>query len=67
MPTGLIDPALPVDSELPTSPSAGPARPTSQDAGQPWCAIIPGDDPGDQQPPKLTPLPAAVDRSRPYL
>jgi hypothetical protein len=57
MPTGLIDSALPSGSELPTSPSAVPALPASEDAGKRSRAIIPGDDPGDQQPPKSTPLP----------
>ena len=58
MPKGLIDSALPRPSggELPTAPSAGPARPASEDTGQHSRAIIPGDDPGDQQPPKSTPL-----------
>ena len=30
------------------------------DAGQRSRAIIPGDDPGDQQPPKTTPLPSRL-------
>jgi hypothetical protein len=60
MPTGLIDSALPSGSELPTAPSAVPARPASEDAGQRSRAIIPGDDPGDQQPPKSTPLPSRL-------
>jgi hypothetical protein len=51
MPTGLIDAALPGGSKLPTAPSAVPARSASEDAGQRSRAIIPGDDPGDQQPP----------------
>jgi hypothetical protein len=50
MPTGLIDSALPRGSELP----AAPARPASEDTRQPSCEIIPGDDPGDQQPPRST-------------
>jgi hypothetical protein len=58
MPTGFIDPARPGGREIPTAPSAVPARPASEDADQPSCAIIPGDDPGDQQPPKSTPLPS---------
>jgi hypothetical protein len=53
MPTDLIDSALPGGSELPAAPSAAPAR---EDSGQHSRAIIPGDDPGDQQPPKSTPL-----------
>jgi hypothetical protein len=60
MPARLIDPALPRASELPDAPSAAPARPASEDAGQSR-AIIPGDDPGDQQPPKSTPLPSRVE------
>jgi hypothetical protein len=59
MPTRLIDPAPPRASELP-APSAAPARPASEDAGQGSHAIIPGDDPGDQQPPKSTPLPSTL-------
>jgi hypothetical protein len=51
MPARLIDPAPPCASELPAAPSADPARPASEDAGQCSRAIIPGDDPGDQQPP----------------
>jgi hypothetical protein len=57
MPARLIDPAPPRASELPAAPSAAPARPASEDAGQCSRAIIPGDDPGDQQPPKSTLLP----------
>jgi hypothetical protein len=60
MPTGLIDSALPSGREIPTAPSAVPARPASEDAGQRSHAIIPGDDPGDQQPPKSTPFPSKV-------
>jgi hypothetical protein len=56
MPAHLIDPAPPRASELP----AAPARPASEDAGQCSRAIIPGDDPGDQQPPKSTPLPSRL-------
>jgi hypothetical protein len=44
-----------------------PARPASEDAGQCSRAIIPGDDPGDQQPPKSTPVPVIhvdIDRSK---
>ena len=52
MPARLIDPAPPRASELP----AAPARPASEDAGQCSRAIIPGDDPGDQQPPKSIPF-----------
>jgi hypothetical protein len=57
MPARLIDTAPPRASELPAAPSAAPARPASEDAGQRSRAIIPGDDPGDQQPPKSTLLP----------
>ena len=53
MPAHLIDSAPPRASELP----AAPPRPASEDAGQPSRAIIPGDDPGDQQPPESTPVP----------
>jgi len=60
MPTGLIDSVLPRGSELPTAPSAVPARPASEEAGQRSRAIIPGDDPGDQQPPISTPLPSRL-------
>jgi hypothetical protein len=60
MPTGLIDSALPSGSELPTAPSGVLDRPESEDAGQRSRAIIPGDDPGDQQPPKSTPLPSGL-------
>ena len=54
MPAHLIDSPPPRASELPTAPPAAPARPASE--GQCSRAIIPGDDPGDQQPPKSTPL-----------
>ena len=54
MPAPLIDSAPPRAAELPAAPSAAQARPTSEDAGQRSRAIIPGDDPGDQQPPKST-------------
>ena len=60
MPMRLIDTAPPRASEPPAAPSAAPARPTSEDAGQHSRAIIPGDDPGDQQPPKSTPLPSRL-------
>ena len=60
MTTGLVDSALPVGSELPAAPSAVPVRPASEDVGQYSRAIIPGDDPGDQQPPKSTPLPSKL-------
>jgi len=60
MPARLIDPAPPRASELPAAPSAAPARPASEDAGQCSRAIIPGDDPGDQQPPKSTLLPSRL-------
>jgi hypothetical protein len=56
MPAHLFDSAPPRASELPAAPSAAPARPASEDAGQGSHAIIPGDDPGDQQPPKSRPL-----------
>ena len=52
----LPDSSPPRASELPAAPSAAPARPASEDAGQCSRPIIPGDDPGDQQPPKSTPL-----------
>jgi len=52
----LIDSAPPRASELP----AAPARPASEDCSQHLHAIIPGDDPGDQQPPKSTPLPSRL-------
>jgi hypothetical protein len=60
MPTHLIDSAPPRASELPAAPSDAAARPASEDAGQGSRAIIPGDDPGDQQPPKSTPLPSRL-------
>ena len=53
MPARLINSAAPRASE----PPAAPARPASADAGQCLRAIIPGDDPGDQQPPESTPVP----------
>jgi len=56
MPAPLIDSAPPRASELP----AAPARPASEDCSQHLHAIIPGDDPGDQQPPKSTPLPSRL-------
>src|ERR1700730_4737519 len=56
MPARLIDHAPQRASELPAAPSAAAARPASEDAGQCSRAIIPGDDPGDQQPPKSTHL-----------
>ena len=67
MPARLIDTAPPRASKLPAAPSAAPARPASEDAGQCSRAIIPGDDPGDQQPPKSTPVPVThvdIDRSK---
>jgi hypothetical protein len=63
MPAGLIDSAPPRASELPAAPSAAPARPASEHAGQCSRAIIPGDDPGDQQPPKSTPVPMQMTRT----
>jgi hypothetical protein len=63
MPARLIDSAPSRASE----PPAAPARPASEDAGQCSRAIVPGDDPGDQQPPKSTPLPVIhvdIDRSK---
>jgi hypothetical protein len=60
MPARLINPAPPRASELPPAPAAAPARPASEDAGQRSSAIIPGDDPGDQQPPKSRPLPSRL-------
>ena len=56
MPARLFDSAPPRASELPAAPSAAPARPASEHADQCSRAIMPGDDPGDQQPPKSTPL-----------
>jgi hypothetical protein len=56
MPACLFDSASPRASELPAAPSAAPARPASEHADQCSRAIMPGDDPGDQQPPKSTPL-----------
>jgi hypothetical protein len=56
----LIDPAPPRASELPAAPSAAPTRPASEYVGQCSRAIIPGDDPGDQQPPESTPLPSRL-------
>jgi hypothetical protein len=67
MPTRLFDSAPPRDRELSAAPSAAPARPASEDAGQRSLAIIPGDDPGDQQPPKSAPVPVIhvdIDRSK---
>jgi hypothetical protein len=60
MPARLIDSAPPRASEPPATPSAAPPRPASEDDGQRSRAIIPGDDPGDQQPPKSTPLPSRL-------
>jgi hypothetical protein len=60
MPTGSVDSALPGGGEHLTTPSAIPARPASEEAGQRSRAIIPGDDPGDQQPPKSTPWPSRL-------
>ena len=57
MPARLFESAPPRASELRTAPSAALARPASEDAGQCSRAIIRGDDPGDQQPPKSRPLP----------
>jgi hypothetical protein len=58
MPARLFDSAEPRASELAVAPSAAPTRPASEHAGQCSRAIIPGDDPGDQQAPKSTPLPS---------
>jgi hypothetical protein len=66
MPARLFDSA-PRASELSAAPSAAPVRPASEDAGQCLRAIIPGDDPGDQQPPESTPVPVIhvdIDRSK---
>jgi hypothetical protein len=53
MPAPVIDySAPPRAAELPAAPPTAPARPASEGAGQRSRAIIPGDDPGDQQPPK---------------
>ena len=48
----LLDSLPPRASELPAAPSAAPARPASEGSR----AIIPGDDPGDQELPKSTSL-----------
>jgi hypothetical protein len=67
MPARLIDTAPSRASELPAAPSAAPARPASEDAGQCSRAIFVGDDPGDQQPPESTPVPVVhvdIDRSK---
>jgi hypothetical protein len=56
MPVRLFDSLGPRASELAAAPSAAPAPPASERPGQCSRAIIPGDDPGDQQPPKSTPL-----------
>jgi len=67
VPARLFDSASPRSSELPAAPSAAPARPANEDAGQCSGAIIPGDDPGDQQPPESTPVPVIhvdIDRSK---
>ena len=58
MPARLFDSTPPRTSELPAAPSVAPAPPASEDDGQRSRAIIAGDDPGDQQPPKSTPLPS---------
>jgi hypothetical protein len=58
MPAPLIDySAPPRAAELPAAPPTAPARPASEGAGQRSRAIIPGDDPGDQQQPigRITP------------
>jgi len=60
MPVRLINSVPPRARELPLAPSAAPPRPASEDSGQRSRAIIPGDDPGDQQPPKSTPLPSRL-------
>ena len=60
MPVRLMNSAPPRASELPAAPSAAPARPASDHAGQCSRAMIPGDDPGDQQPPKSTPVPSRL-------
>jgi hypothetical protein len=60
MPVRLIDSTPPRARELPAAPSGAPVRPASENGGQRSSAIIPGDDPGDQQPPKSTPLPSKL-------
>ena len=60
VPVRLIDSAPARASELPAPHSAAPARPASENGGQCSRAIIPGDDPGDQQPPKSTPVPSRL-------
>jgi hypothetical protein len=56
MPARLFDSAPPRASEPTAALSAASARPANEHAGQCSRAIIPGDDPGDQQPPKSTSL-----------
>jgi hypothetical protein len=51
MPARLFDSAPPRASEPTAAPSAVSAHPASEHIGQCSRAIIPGDDPGDQQPP----------------
>jgi hypothetical protein len=60
MPARFFDSTPPRASELAAAPTAAAARPASEDAGQCSRAIIPGDDLGDQQPPKSTPLPSRL-------
>ena len=60
MPVRIVDSASSRASELPLAPSPAPARPASEDSGQRSLAVIPGDDPGDQQPPKSTPVPSGL-------
>ena len=65
MPERLFNSASPRASELP----AAPPRPASEQSPQYSRAIIPGDDPGDQQPTKSTPVPVInvnIDRSLHY-
>jgi len=67
VPAPLIDSEPPRATEPPAAPFTAPARPASEAAGQHSRAIIPGDDPGDQQPPKSTPVPVIhvdIDRSK---
>ena len=60
MPARLIGSTQPRASKRSAAPSAAPARPANVDIGQRSLAIIPGDDPGDQQPPKSTPSPSKL-------
>ena len=60
MPERLFNSASPRASELP----AAPPRPASEQSPQYSRVIIPGDDPGDQQPTKSTPV-SVINVNRP--